>query len=219
MRAVALALLFLLAACQEEPSKFLTRQALASVGRIELVIVLPLRGTGITLAPFNHAFQSEMDRRRQLAAQVDWTMRSVDFRSSLAAAVTQRLATLRSVSVAFERRVITVPSTAGMNEAFDRSMADAVLFLDVIRYIDGSGLTLKGEAQLFPRADRLKRFRPQPDESNPTAPGNAIFRQTLHRVVPAATIDYGQPGQLEAAIAEALDNLALQLATLLDHGT
>lgn len=146
-------------------------------------------------------------------------MQAVDFQSTLTAALQQSLSKLTNVSAAFHRRIITFPSARGMNEAFDRSTANAVLFLDIIYFIDDVGLSLKGEALLFPRSEQLKRFRPKPDESNPTAPGNVIFRQTLERFVPTATINYGGPGQLEASIVDAIDNLVMQLVILLDHGT
>jgi len=94
-----------------------------------------------------------------------------------------------------------------------------VLFVQVIPYADPWSFDLKVEAQLFPRTGQLKRFRPEPDESSPTAPGNAIFRQPLQRSVPAAAIEYGRFMGAEVAIADAIANLAAQLAILLDHGT
>lgn len=72
MRAVALVLLLLLAACEDGvPPKFLTKQELASVERIELIVVQPRNVTAIALAPSNRSFNSAMERRYRLAVQVD----------------------------------------------------------------------------------------------------------------------------------------------------
>ena len=220
MRLAILAVALLLVACQPPPPpRFLSQPEQSRLESVELIVVLPRSDTAVMVAPPTRTHDAVMSRRTERAAAVDRAMATLDFRSIVTAALRDELAKARHVPVRFERRVVAFPSAQGMAQAFDRSSASAVLFVEVVYFIDHDGLVLKADAGLFPKAQHLKPFRPKPDEANPIARGNALFFQSSQRTVSWVGIDYGSPPHLATEITNATAGLAAQLALLLDHGT
>ena len=205
----ALVVLSLLSACASPPDRFLTKQQQASVERIKLVVVLPRPNT----APAQRLLHSPGPAYQRLEA-FDAIMQSTDFKAKLAAALKNKLddTVLRT-----QPDVVFLPWAASRKEAFEQANASAVLFLE-LRGMATTGLVLEADATLYPVSERLKKLRPKPDDSNPLSAGNAIFHQSLRYREQLGDIDFGWRRRLDTTIAEAVDSLATQLATLLNHG-
>jgi hypothetical protein len=209
MKLGALVVPSLLTACAGPSDRFLTKQQQAGIERIELVVLLPRPNT--TLA---QQFLHTPGPAYQRLEAFDAIMQSPAFKARLAAVFKNKLdgTVLRTPP-----DVVFLSWEGSRKEAFKQANASAVLFLK-LRGIATGGLILEAEATLYPVSERLKKLRPKPDDSNPLSAGNAIFHQSLTYREQLGDIDFGWRRRLDAAIAEAVDNLAAQLATLLNHG-
>jgi len=119
VKAAVLAFLLILAACADKPPKLLDKQALASIERIDVVVVVPFRRTS-TNKPANASIFTTQ-RLDALAERADQAMRLLDLPAALAKAMREKLTGLKHIPATFEFRSISSRSTRALNEAFDSS--------------------------------------------------------------------------------------------------
>lgn len=207
--------LLLLTACIEDPEKLLTWQERSLMTSVELIVVHPsdvyVAGSADPRTP-----QATLQRRFELKTEVDRAMATLDFPSVVTAALQEKVTKLKRLPIRLEGHAVSSASPQAWSAALDRSSADAVLIVGIARSIDDNGLRLSAYARLYPKTDQLKRFRPNPKASNPTALGNALFQKTFGEVVPDASIDDDSAQQLAATIVDATNRLAAKIADALE---
>ena len=97
--------------------------------------------------------------------------------------------------------------------AFDQSTASAIFFCNVGYRLESGNLIVTVNAEMYPKAEALKKYRNMPEEENPINRGNAIYRKAFAFSQQAVT-----PETIKANLSEAATKLASLLAADLNHG-
>ncbi|WP_421997804.1 hypothetical protein [Reyranella sp.] len=154
------------------------------------------------------------DRRQQAVASrfssFVRAMGTYDFAPDMLAAAKNELAAVRTIKL--EVRPPPLTSRAELRSIYERSSASAVLYFDVeysfrqlydIDYV----LDFEATAVLLPRTERLKHLRPQPDNADPLADGNAFYRRRF-----ASSFKYRTGDDVPAKFRQVAKRLAADLA-------
>ncbi|AOJ85320.1 hypothetical protein WS87_00870 (plasmid) [Burkholderia sp. MSMB0856] len=108
--------------------------------------------------------------------------------------------------------VDAVDSDSQRRIVFDNSSASAILFVDVGYQLQSGNLYISARATMYPKSENLLQFRKKPDETNPLAAGNAIYRKTFNfSKFNVAEVD------IKGDLTEGANSIASQLAADLNH--
>ena len=225
LKAVVLTVLVTALAGCAAPQMSLTKQAQTNIDQVEAVLTIPQSNLDVTVPATNPGANgilgalivAAIDSSRQSsakreAAPILGRLRNYDFRTEMLNATTDALIGLDKLSIAMPLRVEVVASDSSKRIAFDQSMASVVLFCHVGYRLESGNLIASASAEMYPKSESLKTFRQQPDETNPLAGGNAIYRKVFtfsKQAVNSSTI--------KRDLSEAASNLAHQLAADLNH--
>lgn len=239
MFAIVVGLALSLAGCLTAGKDGLTKQELASIGTVDLVLHVPQSDLYVSRPsepkPDSSRQRSsnlpieaslavgvldavaaglQADRFEKQARSITDALGGFDFRSEMLKATKEKLERVDKFQVKVRPDVVTETYVSGISRVpFDQSTADALLYIGVSYVLSSSGLTFHSSAMLFPKTDALKRFRPKPNDANPVDRGNAIYSKRFKVQVPSSAI-----GNVRATFIEAANSLAAQMAADLSHG-
>lgn len=216
---VLLSLALLLGACSTALPKYMPHAVQTALGPVDAIVVATQDTPTVTISRLNPSgiggitgilIGEVTDTVRRVNAHAEAkpiaaSLQGFDFRTELLAAITPRIENLPNIRITV-RPVDTVGTVAAAKALYDGSTASAVLFIVVRHSLVSGDLVLSATARLFPKAPDLLRFRPSPD-SNPVAPGNAIYTNTFRVEKPLVT-----PANIQPKLIEAMNDLAAQLA-------
>jgi hypothetical protein len=221
---VPLALTGLLSGCAAPPMA-LSPQAHKAIESVHTVVFVPQTTLDVDVTPGNPGatgligaliVQAIDESRRATAQKAQVTVvdavTGFDFRSRMSNQLNAEFARVRSVRLATPVQLETIDSESQRRIAYDRSPASAVLFTHVnYRYIDGK-VIVSAINLMYPKARVLMSLRAKPNEANPLDEGNAIYRRTFIFTRQAVVRE-----NVRESLAEALSNVAWQLAADLNH--
>jgi hypothetical protein len=145
-------------------------------------------------------------QRKSVAEAIDLALWNFDFASRLATVTRDRLESRSGLDVHVRPAVSRMPIDT--RSFFDESTASAVLIFTVAYYLDSDNeVVFYGEAALFPKTEALRRLRRFPNDKEPLAFGNTVFRESFQLHVPVRTI-----ADVQATFAQAANDLADRLA-------
>lgn len=190
VRSLLLLATVLLAACSVDgppvPKTELAPDARPALGRIEVIVnesqtqIRPesMPSAGLTFASAVAAgFNSAWLKGR--ADRINAALPTFDYPADALQATRTAFARVDRLDLTISPDVIR-NGTAGALPAYEASTASAVLFFVYGFVLEEQGaIRFEGWAWLMPKSPALKRFRPQPDDANPLAFGNAIYRKTF----------------------------------------
>jgi hypothetical protein len=124
-----------------------------------------------------------------------------DFPGAVREAAQQAFAAIKRIDLRMHPDAMGLAT--GCSPALAASTADAVLLFAVSCVpIRPDCVNVEGWLQLVPKTDALKQFRPEPDDANPFAVGNAIYRsqfvleQSFPSAAPGKTVERFAAGQV-----------------------
>lgn len=128
---------------------------------------------------------AEDQRRQAIASRFSSFVRAMgtyDFAPDMLAATKNELSKVRTIKFEVRPPPLDSRAEALRRSIYERSSASAVLFFYVeysFRELYGVDYVLDFEATavILPRTENLKKFRPQPDNADPLADGNALYRR------------------------------------------
>jgi hypothetical protein len=130
-----------------------------------------------------------------------------DFAGAVRDAAQQAFAAVRKIDLRMHQGVIGL--AADSLPALAASTADAVLLFAVSCVpVRPDCLRVEGWLQLVPKIDALKPFRPEPDDADPFAIGNVLYRshfelkRSFPSGAPAKTVEKFVAGQVVAWAAD-----------------
>jgi hypothetical protein len=222
MAAIAAALF--LAGCAATQPMNLSPQAHRAIGAVETVLFIPQTDLDVDVTPGNPGatgllgalMVQAIDASRRAEAQklqgtVVRAVDGFDFRSRMTRQLNAEFARVPSPRLQ-PAQLETVDSESRRRIALDRSPASAVLFTSVsYRLVDGR-LVVSAVNRMYPKTPALMALRAKPDNGKPLDEGNAIYRTTF-----TFTRQSVNAGNVRAALAEGLANVAWQLAADLGH--
>lgn len=208
------------------PQISLSRQAIEKIDSVDGILVIPQSNLAVNVPPTNMGntgligalIGAAIDSSRQSQAErtaqpIIENLRSYSFRDVMLDASNEAFSKISNVKFSMPLSIDVVASDSARRIAFDRSNKSAVLFGNVNYELKLGNLHVYASVDMFPKANPLKAFRKQPDESEPLEKGNAIYRKSFSFVkhgVSARTVKYD--------LSEAARSLAKQIADDIGHG-
>jgi len=226
LKAIALTIVVALLAGCATPQISMTKQAQATIERVEVILMIPQNNLDVTVqategggggflgvlvaAAFDEARRSKAEKE---AAPMLETLRDYDFRIVMLNASTDALIKIDKVKVGIPLCVEVVASDSSKRIAFDQSTASALLYCNVDYRLQSGNLIVTANAEMYPKTEMLKQFRNKPEETDPLNSGNVIYRKTFTFTKQAVA-----PSVIKESLSEAAANIAHQLAADLNHG-
>lgn len=207
------------------PQISMTKQAQASIEQVEGVLTMPQNTLVVTVPATNPGntgllgalIVAGIDSARQssaekAAAPILNALQGYDFNAVMLAETTAALGQTENLKFALPLRVDTVDSDSAKRIAFDKSKASAILFCRVNYRLESGSLFVVAHAEMFPKAEALKKFRSKPQDGNPIDEGNAIYRKTFNFSKQAISST-----NIKSGLDDAAKSLSKQLAADLNH--
>ncbi|QTD43798.1 hypothetical protein [Ottowia testudinis] len=217
------ALLFLSGCATTELS--LTKDAQREIKSADSTLMVPqnnllvrvnpvqLHGFGIIGAVVGAAIDSSRTAEAEKTAQpITEKLKDYNFRQILLTELDENFRRVIAFKIT-KTQVSEVNSESFRRIKYDKSVESAVLFINCDYSLGEGGLSVVALAELFPKTEGLKKFRKQPDDTNPLATGNAIYRKTF-RVARQGVSELN----IKTYLSESAASIAKQLADDLDHG-
>lgn len=214
-----------LAACAA-PQISLSTQTQTSIDQIEGVLVIRQTGLDVTVQNTNPGntgllgalIVAAIDSSRRSSAEEKATpileeLKDYDFRSVMLNEASEALRKTENNKIAIPLRSDNVGTEPSLRIAFDKSAASALLVWEVKYRMESGNLLVDATVVMYPKAPALKQYRAKPDEANPLAEGNAIYRKSFSYTQQAVSANTVKDGLTTAA-----KNLARQLAADVVHG-
>lgn len=227
MRSISFSLLvfvFLLGGCVA-PEMSLNSRLRAALGPVDGVVLIPQSGLDVTVTQIDGGtggvpgvlVAAAIDEMRQTAAQrsaapILQALRTYDFRRVMLAALADDLGRVHRLRLRAPWTLSIVDSESHRRGLFDASSASAVLFCRVNYRLESGNLLVTAIAEMFPKATDLAGFRPRPNDANPIAEGNALYRKTFTFTAQNVIAE-----TVAGALTEGAGNIAFQVLSDLDR--
>ncbi|WP_159085622.1 hypothetical protein [Burkholderia sp. MSMB0856] len=213
-----------LAGCATTPPISLTMQEQHELGNVTGRLFIPQNSLMVTVTPTNPGatgllgalITAGIDAARRSSAEKTASpilekLRDYDFRAVMKQATNDAVSTLHDIKFS-ALDVDAVDSDSQRRIVFDNSSASAILFVDVGYQLQSGNLYISARATMYPKSENLLQFRKKPDETNPLAAGNAIYRKTFNfSKFNVAEVD------IKGDLTEGANSIASQLAADLNH--
>ncbi len=225
---VLLTVLLGLTACETAPSatRLLSKQEQAALGNVDGIVSITQTQPDITITPtgtpgagglagllifsiadgFRQA-HAEKEGRVLIAAMQDFSFKEAFFE-----AATSKLSALPGVKITMRPEVNTAAAPEATRRLYEESHDASVLFVSARLALNSGDLVLTASASIFPKASQLMPLRPKPNDANPLAFGNAIYRDTVTAVRKSVT-----PDDIRARLTEAINEVTDKLAADLER--
>ncbi len=213
------------AACATTPPISLTMQEQHVLGGVTGTLFIPQNSLIVTVEPTNPGptgllgvlMAAGIDAARRSTAEKEASsileqLHDYDFRTVMKQASNEAATKIHKIKFNAPLGVEKIGSASQKRIVFDNSSSSAVLFVDVGYQLQSGNLNIAANATMYPKSGDLLQFRKKPDEIDPLATGNAIYRKTFYFTrfnVTAADI--------KVNLTDGADSIASQLFADLKH--
>lgn len=191
----------------------------AALGQVDAVLLVPQSGLEVTVTPIDGgqggllgvlvaaAIDSKREETaRKQSAPILEALRSYDFRSVMAGAMTDASARQPALRLRLPWRLEMLDTDSHRRALFDDSSDSAVLYMRVDYRLESGNVIVTAQTQLVPKAAALLTLRPDPKEGQPLDAGNALYRKVFSFKKQNVTAD-----TVAAALTEGAHSIAGQL--------
>lgn len=227
MRVLVAAVGVVIAGCAATPDQAMNARLRTAIRHVDAALLIPQQGLEVTVVAIDGGaggflgslLASAIDARRQSDAQKIATpildaLKGYDFRAVMARAIADEQARRPALPMRTPWWLETVDSEDHRRGLYAAAKDGAVLFVAVRYRLEAGNLQVNADARMFPKSAALASFRPAPDDANPLAEGNAIYRKSF--VVMRQNLS---PYNVAAVLSDAAASIAEQLLADLSRDT
>lgn len=219
-------LAFLISGCGGVDVAPMSKRVQNDLGTIDTTLIIRQSNLDVTVPQTDGSqggllgvlFAAAIDSARRSSAEKEATpivqsIQNYDFRQVMLKEATSSLSSLKNVKANLPINIDTVGSALTFRIAYDKSTANAFLLCNIGYSLNSGNLIVTLHASMYPKAQKLKKYRDNPDESNPLDNGNVIYNNKFSFIKEGIAAS-----NIQESLNEAAHNLAKQLSTDIDYG-
>jgi hypothetical protein len=219
-----IALSVLLAACAAAPQS-LRQVASDNIETVDQILLITQSNLDITITQTNPGASGligallvsaydeyRLSNVKREATPIITALQDFDFRVIMLRAMAAAVGNSQRLAYPINTQLETIDSDSTRRVRYSDSSASVVLFTAVRYRLESGNLLISANLEAYPKIDALRRFRKDPNEENPLAAGNTIYRQTFDFKREGIT-----PQNIQSSLIEGASSIATQIIADLEH--